>query len=144
MLITLLNFLLIISLYYKCTEAISKQHEAMKRALQLADRNRELEKELRDIDQMALAVEAECNTTVKQNVNRVSKYQEQLDNCNIKINNLERELAEVKRKKNTLEMELQACRDEKEKFHKILENALDDKKRMTDKINQFTRIGSTI
>jgi hypothetical protein len=41
----------------------------------LADRNKQLEKELHDIDQMALAVEAECNSTVKENSMRVSKIQ---------------------------------------------------------------------
>jgi centrosomal protein CEP135 len=41
----------------------------------LADRNKQLEKELHDIDQMALAVEAECNSTVKENTIRVSKIQ---------------------------------------------------------------------
>lgn len=50
---------------WKLLEAVSKQHEAMKRALHLAERNKQLEKELSDIDQMALAVEAECNNTVK-------------------------------------------------------------------------------
>jgi len=41
----------------------------------LADRNKQLEKELHDIDRMALAVEAECNSTVKENSVRVSKIQ---------------------------------------------------------------------
>jgi centrosomal protein CEP135 len=41
----------------------------------LADRNKQLQKELHDIDQMALAVEAECNSTVKENSVRVSKIQ---------------------------------------------------------------------
>lgn len=45
----------------------------MKRALHLAERNRELEKELRDIDQMALAVEAEANSTAKYNAEKVNK-----------------------------------------------------------------------
>lgn len=52
---------------------MSKQHEAMRRALNLADRNKKLEKELRDIDQMALAVEADCNSTVKANADRVNR-----------------------------------------------------------------------
>jgi centrosomal protein CEP135 len=41
----------------------------------LADRNKQLEKELHDIDQMALAVEAECNSTLEQSTVRVSKMQ---------------------------------------------------------------------
>lgn len=59
----------------KCfSEAVAKQHEAMKRALHLANRNRELEKELKDIDQMALAVEADANSSAKMNAEKVSKY----------------------------------------------------------------------
>lgn len=46
----------------------------MKRALHLAERNRELEKELRDIDQMALAVEAEANSSAMTNAAKVRKY----------------------------------------------------------------------
>lgn len=114
----------------------------MKRALQLADRNKELERELRDIDQMALAVEEECNTTVKHNVSKVSKVQEQLSNSTLKIQSLERELTDLKRTNQALDLDFETVREEKDNLHKILENALDDKKRMTDRINQFTRIGS--
>jgi centrosomal protein CEP135 len=57
------------------SESVANQHEAMTRAVMLADRNKQLEKELHDIDRMALAVEAECNSTVKENSVRVSKIQ---------------------------------------------------------------------
>lgn len=39
----------------------------MRRALHLAERNKELEKEMKDIDQIALEVEADCNTKVRCN-----------------------------------------------------------------------------
>lgn len=45
----------------------------MKRALHLAERNKHLEREMTDIDQMALAVEAECNNTVKTNTTKLNK-----------------------------------------------------------------------
>lgn len=45
----------------------------MRRALHLAERNKELEKEMRDIDQIALEVEAECNTKVRHNVEKVQR-----------------------------------------------------------------------
>lgn len=54
-------------------ESIAKQHEAMKRALHLAERNKQLEKELKDIDQIALAVEAEANSSAKTNAEKVSR-----------------------------------------------------------------------
>lgn len=47
------------------SETIAKQHEAMRRALHLAERNKVLEKEMKEIDQIALEVEADCNSKVK-------------------------------------------------------------------------------
>lgn len=46
----------------------------MKRALHLAERNKQLEKELKDIDQMALAVESEANSTIKMHAEKLSRY----------------------------------------------------------------------
>lgn len=47
----------------------------MSQAMKLAARNEELEKELRDIDHVALAVEADCNSAVKENNRRVCRLQ---------------------------------------------------------------------
>ena len=47
----------------------------MSQAMKLAERNEELEKELRDIDHIALAVEADCNTAVKENNRRICRLQ---------------------------------------------------------------------
>lgn len=55
------------------SETIAKQHEAMRRALHLAERNKELENEMRDIDRIALEVEAECNTKVRSNTEKVQR-----------------------------------------------------------------------
>lgn len=54
-------------------EAVAKQHEAMRRALHLVERNRQLEKELKDVDEIALAVETECNNTVRGNSEKVTR-----------------------------------------------------------------------
>ena len=56
-------------------ESLNKQHDAMSQAMKLATRNEELEKELRDIDHVALAVEADCNSAVKENNRRVCRLQ---------------------------------------------------------------------
>lgn len=56
-------------------EALNKQHDAMSQAMKLATRNEELEKELKDIDHVALAVEADCNSAVKENNRRVCRLQ---------------------------------------------------------------------
>jgi centrosomal protein CEP135 len=65
----------LLSVYLLISESVANHHEAMSQAIMVADRNKQLEKELHDIDQMALAVEAECNSTVKENSVRVSKIQ---------------------------------------------------------------------
>lgn len=57
------------------SDSVASQHEAEERTATLAKRNKQLEKELRDVDQMALAVEAEYSSTVKQNSARAQKFQ---------------------------------------------------------------------
>lgn len=54
-------------------ETIAKQHEAMRRALHLAERNKELEKEMCDLDRIALEVEADCNTKVRHNAEKAQR-----------------------------------------------------------------------
>ena len=54
-------------------DAVAKQHEAMKRSLSLADRNKKLEEDLKHVDRMALTVESECNTTLKTNVEKINR-----------------------------------------------------------------------
>lgn len=61
--------------FFNDAEALSKQHDAMSQAVKLAARNEELEKELRDLDHVALAVEADCNSAVKENNRRVCRLQ---------------------------------------------------------------------
>jgi centrosomal protein CEP135 len=51
------------------SDSAASQHEAEERAETLAKCNKHLEKELQDVDQMALAVEAECSSTVKESLN---------------------------------------------------------------------------
>jgi len=57
------------------SDSVASQREAEERAGTLAKRNKQLEKELHDVDQMALAVEAECNSTIKESSARAEKYQ---------------------------------------------------------------------
>ena len=57
------------------SDAVASQREAEERAVTLAKHNKQLEKELHDVDQMALAVEAECSSTLKESSARAEKYQ---------------------------------------------------------------------
>lgn len=146
-------------------ESLNKQHDAMSQAMKLATRNEELEKELRDIDHVALAVEADCNSTVKENNRRVCRLQVIKDNCinvyfqqlfcfytfilvqekledvMVQVHVLERELTVERRAAQELRADLEACRLEKRNVQRNLESTLDEKKQMSDRINQLTAIG---
>lgn len=129
----------------------------MKRALHLAERNRELEKELRDIDQMALAVEAEANSSAKTNAEKVNKYatfffqnfffikkirlQDKIHEALLQIQSMEKEVNELRREKQELLSDWEATKMEKKHLQVLLETTLEEKKLMTDRINQFTIIG---
>ncbi|XP_014476061.1 PREDICTED: centrosomal protein of 135 kDa isoform X3 [Dinoponera quadriceps] len=121
-------------------EALNKQHDAMSQAMKLAARNEELEKELRDIDHVALAVEADCNSAVKENNRRVCRLQEKLEDVMTQVHVLERELTVERREVQELRADLEACRLEKRNIQRTLESTLDEKKQMTDRINQLTII----
>ncbi|KAK9309932.1 hypothetical protein QLX08_000568 [Tetragonisca angustula] len=121
-------------------EALNKQHDAMSQALKLADRNEELENELRDIDHIALAVEADCNSAVKENNRRVSKLQEKLENVMTRVHVLEGELTIERREVQELRADLETCKLEKRNIERTLESTLDEKKQMTDRINELTVI----
>ncbi|XP_033216030.1 centrosomal protein of 135 kDa isoform X2 [Belonocnema kinseyi] len=119
-------------------DALNKQHEAMSQALKLAERNEELEKELRDIDHIALAVEADCNTTVKENNRRVCRLQEKLEDVMSQVHALESELIEERRRAQELKSDMDTSKLEKLDLQRILESTLEEKKRLTDRINQLT------
>ncbi|XP_063915834.1 centrosomal protein of 135 kDa isoform X2 [Zophobas morio] len=121
-------------------ESLAKQHEAMKRALHLAERNKMLEKEMKDIDHLALAVEAECNNTVKNNTEKVNRLQSRMHESVIQIQALERENSQLKQEKQELSGELDAIIVEKRHLQTVLETSLEEKKRLTDRINNFTII----
>ncbi|KYM81307.1 hypothetical protein ALC53_08254 [Atta colombica] len=125
-------------------ESLNKQHDAMSQAMKLATRNEELEKELRDIDHVALAVEADCNSAVKENNRRVCRLQEKLENVMTQVHVLERELTVERREVQELRADLEACRLEKRNIQRTLECTLDEKKQMSDKINQLTVIEKSV
>ncbi|KYN02704.1 hypothetical protein ALC62_06504 [Cyphomyrmex costatus] len=119
-------------------ESLNKQHDAMSQAMKLAARNEELEKELRDIDHVALAVEADCNSAVKENNRRVRRLQEKLEDVMTQVHILEHKLTVERREVQELRADLEACRLEKRNIQRTLESTLDEKKQMSDKINQLT------
>ncbi|XP_035738113.1 centrosomal protein of 135 kDa-like isoform X4 [Vespa mandarinia] len=125
-------------------EAVNKQHEAMSQAMKLAERNEELEKELRDIDHIALSVEADCNSAVKENNRRVYRLQEKLEDVMEQVHILESELAVKRREVQELTADLEACKLEKRNIQRTLESTLEEKKKITNKINQLTIIEKSL
>lgn len=130
------------------TDSIARQHEAMKRALQLADKNKMLEKELHDVDKIALVVEQDCDSKVRTKVEQLESLHgklelmnEKLDASEERIDELQRMLTEARRRTKTQEADIEMLQDEKDKLLSTTESALHDKKKLTDRINQFSRIG---
>ncbi|KAK4886079.1 hypothetical protein RN001_002350 [Aquatica leii] len=121
-------------------EAVDKQHEAMNRALTLADRNKQLENELRDIDQMALEVEADCNTAVKSTAQKVKRLENKVHQLMLQVQSNDREIMEIKRDKQDLMSDLDALKVEKKHLQSVLEIALEEKKRLANQVNQFNII----
>lgn len=53
-----------IALQQQLKDTVVQQHEAMQRALKLAERNQQLETDLREMDRVALQVESEANRKI--------------------------------------------------------------------------------
>ncbi|XP_028141576.1 centrosomal protein of 135 kDa isoform X2 [Diabrotica virgifera virgifera] len=132
------------TLQNQLTEALARQHEAMRRALNLAERNKLLEDEMKNIDQIALTVEAQCNDTVKTNVEKVSRLQDRMNESVVTVQTLEREVTKLKVEKTELISELEAIKFEKKNLQMLLETETDDKKRLMDRLNNFTVIEQSL
>ncbi|XP_030747273.1 centrosomal protein of 135 kDa-like isoform X2 [Sitophilus oryzae] len=127
-------------LQIQAEEALAKQHEAMRRALHLLERNKQLEKEIKETDAIALAVESQWNNSMKCTSQRVVKLQEEVSESITKIKNMEKENTSLKQTKLKLTTELEALRLEKAHIQKQLDFEVEDKKKLTDKINNMTVI----
>ncbi|KMQ96415.1 centrosomal protein [Lasius niger] len=130
----------------KMEKKIGAAHDVaeISEAMKLAKRNEELEKELRDIDHVALAVEADCNSAVKENNRRVCRLQEKLEDVMTQVHVLERELIVERREVQELRADLESCKLEKRNVQRTLESTLDEKKQMSDRINQLAIIEKSL
>ncbi|CAG5074975.1 Similar to CEP135: Centrosomal protein of 135 kDa (Homo sapiens) [Cotesia congregata] len=129
-----------LNLEQQLRDALDKQHDAMTQAMKLAERNEELEKELKDIDHIALAVEADCNSTVKENNKRVSQLQEKLENTMAQIRQLETNLLGEKRTSQELRADLESCRAEKRNIQRSLDNLEEENRQLTNRLNDLNII----
>ncbi|KAG8224586.1 hypothetical protein J437_LFUL010041, partial [Ladona fulva] len=117
-------------------DSVAKQHEAMEQAIKLADRNRELEKELHDIDHVALAFEAECKTSLKENADRVSKIQDKLESSLVRIHELEQEILELKHRNSELRRQVEERQKQRKGSEDYVERILEEKKKEMEQLNQ--------
>ncbi|KAK6637477.1 hypothetical protein RUM44_007894 [Polyplax serrata] len=130
----------ITSLEGELEETLKKQHEAMSRALHLAEKNQQLERELKDIDNMALAVEAECKSRVKNNLRNMDIVEEKLRQKGEEVRRLEETIMNLKNKIEHDEMELENLKRDKQMLERSLHTAAGEKKNLNDKINYFLLI----
>lgn len=75
---------------------LEKQHEAMLRALSLADKNKSLHEELQKVDTLALKVEEDCNKRLAAMMNDVNFLQTRIEGLSMKNTELERQFADYR------------------------------------------------
>ncbi|XP_050675118.1 centrosomal protein of 135 kDa [Leptidea sinapis] len=86
------------SLQKELESNLEKQHEAMLRALDLADKNKKLKEELQRMDSLALKVEEDCNKRLADMLNENNILQSRIDTLLLKKSQLERDLSERNQK----------------------------------------------
>lgn len=75
---------------------LEKQHEAMLRALHLAEKNKKLQEELQKVDALALKVEEDCNNRLGTLMNEVNRLQIKIDSLSKKNLELEKNISDKK------------------------------------------------
>lgn len=117
---------------------LEKQHEAMLRALSLADKNKSLQEELQKVDTLALKVEEDCNKRLSAMMNEVNFLQTRIEGLTMKNSELEKQLAQqskdVSPKSTHLQESLNTALMENEALHKEIKDLVDLNKTLQDKI----------
>ncbi|CAH0694060.1 unnamed protein product [Spodoptera exigua] len=120
---------------------LEKQHEAMLRALSLADKNKSLQEELHKVDTLALKVEEDCNKRLASMTKEVDFLQKRVEGLELKNSGLERKLQEqqLSAKDNTpriikLQGELTTALKENDALHNEVRDLVDLNKNLQEKI----------
>ncbi|GBP19002.1 Centrosomal protein of 135 kDa [Eumeta japonica] len=120
-----------------CTK---KQHEAMLRALKLADENRNLHEELKKVDSLALEVEEDCNKRLAAMMNEVNLLHSKLEDMITKSSHLEKRLSqkpEDSSKLQNLQEKLNIILKEKDVLKQEIKDLLELNKSLQDKLMRF-------
>ncbi|XP_047516785.1 centrosomal protein of 135 kDa [Pieris napi] len=119
-------------------KSLEKQHEAMQRALDLADKNKALKDELKNMDLLALKVEDDCNKRLVDLTNEITFLQTKVDNLNTKNFILERDLTSFQ-KKDSLKYTKHMSENEETILQKEITDLMDLNRSLQDKILSLSK-----
>ncbi|CAK1586065.1 unnamed protein product [Parnassius mnemosyne] len=122
---------------------LEKQHEAMLRALTLADKNKVLEEELLKVDKLALTVEKDCNNRLAVLKNELTFLQSNLESLKMKNSELEKELSEYRNKENCIQESFNLALKEKDVLQKEIKDLIDINRNLQDKIVTLSQINKS-
>lgn len=120
--------------------SLEKQHEAMLRALSLADRNKSLQEEVQKVDTLALKVEEDCNKRLSAMMSEAKGLQKTIEGLEWRNSELEKQISEQQSNKestpklNKLQEELRLALKENETLHKEIKDLVDINKSLQNKI----------
>lgn len=116
---------------------LEKQHEAMLRALHLAEKNKKLQNELRKVEALALKVEEDCNKQLETMMNEVEQLQTKIDSLSKKNSDLERitsDKREIAPQSPKLQEKIKTLMKEKETLQNEIRYMSDTNEKLQDKI----------
>lgn len=122
-----------LALQAQLKESISQQHEAMQRAMKLAERNEHLSKNLGEMEKIALSVESEANEKLLAKGKQYTKLEVRLGESLEKIALLEADHTNLL---GTKEREL-----DKKQFRSALKQAHDEINNLNEKVNILSTKG---
>ncbi|KAJ8716031.1 hypothetical protein PYW08_013316 [Mythimna loreyi] len=116
--------------------SLEKQHEAMLRALSLAEKNKSLQEEIQKVDTLALKVEEDCNKRLSTMMNEMKGLQKTIEGLEWRNSELEKQILGQSNKDNTpkLQEELRIALKENESLHNEIKHLVDINKSLQDKI----------
>lgn len=118
---------------------LEKQHEAMLRALTLADKNKSLQEELQKVDTLALKVEEDCNKRLAIMMNDVKFMQTRVEGLTMKNSELERQISSYRSTRdsanaNNIQESLNLARKENEALQREVKDLVELNKSLQEKI----------
>lgn len=125
-------------------KSLEKQHEAMLRALSLADKNKALQEELQKVDKLALKVEDDCNKQLASMMNELNFMQTRIEGLTLKNSELERELSQryLRNYSPHAQESLIIALKEKDALQKEIKDLVDLNKGLQDKILSLSEVNS--